>query len=201
MTRLALSTLNHGLARGHRDVFLNVAAQLLAADAVEVHHFSAVVLGDLDHRPPLALLVRAHHFLLQLLVNASFATLLRQVRTQTLSLFCFGTSVAIHLVAHLLINNTILFVKKQLEEVIKKVENEVLKKVVVVRKEKKIAAAKIAKERAEYIYSVNDRVRIIGANSIGSIDKIDKKNITINFGNFTTKTSIEKLELVEKAKK
>jgi len=92
-------------------------------------------------------------------------------------------------------------VKKQLEEVIKKVENEVLKKVVVVRKEKKIAAAKIAKERAEYIYSVNDRVRIIGANSIGSIDKIDKKNITINFGNFTTKTSIEKLELVEKAKK
>ncbi|MDG1172568.1 MAG: DNA mismatch repair protein MutS, partial [Polaribacter sp.] len=92
-------------------------------------------------------------------------------------------------------------VKKQLEEVIKKVENEVLKKVVVVRKEKKIAAAKIAKERAEYIYRVDDRVRIIGANSIGSIDKIDKKNITINFGNFTTKTSIEKLELVEKAKK
>ena len=68
-------------------------------------------------------------------------------------------------------------VKKQLEEVIKKVENEVLKKVVVVRKEKKIAAAKIAKERAEYIYNVNDRVRIIGSNSIGSIDKIDKKNI------------------------
>ncbi len=92
-------------------------------------------------------------------------------------------------------------VKKQLEEVIKKVENEVLKKVVVVRKEKKIAAAKIAKERAEYIYRVDDRVRIIGSNSIGSIDKIDKKNITINFGNFTTKTSIEKLELVEKAKK
>jgi DNA mismatch repair protein MutS2 len=91
-------------------------------------------------------------------------------------------------------------VKKQLEEVIKKVETEVLKKVVDVRKKKKIAAAKIAKEKSEYIYKVNDRVRIIGSNSIGSIDKIDKKNITINFGNFTTKTSVKKLELVEKAK-
>ena len=91
-------------------------------------------------------------------------------------------------------------VKKQLEEVIQKVETEVLKKVVDVRKKKKIAAAKIAKEKSEYIYKVNDRVRIIGSNSIGSIDKIDKKNITINFGNFTTKTSVKKLELVEKAK-
>lgn len=91
-------------------------------------------------------------------------------------------------------------VKKQLEEVIQKVETEVLKKVVDVRKKKKIAAAKIAKEKSEYIYKVNDRVRIIGSNSIGSIDKIDKKNIIINFGNFTTKTSVKKLELVEKAK-
>ena len=92
-------------------------------------------------------------------------------------------------------------VKKQLEEVIKKVEKEVLEKVVVVRKEKKIAAAKIAKEKSEYVYKINDRVRIEGSNSIGTIDKIDKKGVTINYGVFTTKTSIEKLELVEKTKK
>ena len=72
---------------------------------------------------------------------------------------------------------------------------------VVVRKEKKIAAAKIAKEKSEYVYKINDRVRIEGSNSIGTIDKIDKKGVTINYGVFTTKTSIEKLELVEKTKK
>ena len=76
-----------------------------------------------------------------------------------------------------------------------------LEKVVEVRKEKKIEAAKIAKEKADYNYKINDRVRITGSNSIGTIDKIDKKSVTINYGVFTTKTSVEKLELVEKAKK
>ena len=92
-------------------------------------------------------------------------------------------------------------VAKQVQETIKKVEKEVLEKVVEVRKEKKIEAAKIAKEKSEYVYQINDRVRIIDSNSVGTIDKIDKKNVTINYGIFTTKTSLEKLELVEKAKK
>ena len=92
-------------------------------------------------------------------------------------------------------------VKKKLEETIKKVEKEVLQKVVEVRKEKKIEAIKIAKEKSEYIYQLNDRVKIIDSNSVGTIDKIDKKSITINYGIFTTKTSKEKIELVEKAKK
>jgi DNA mismatch repair protein MutS2 len=35
---------------------------------------------------------------------------------------------------------------------------------------------------------------------VGTIDKIDRKSITINYGIFTTKTSVEKIELVEKAK-
>ena len=86
------------------------------------------------------------------------------------------------------------------QEVIKKVEKEVLEKVVEVRKEKKIEAAKIAKAKSEYIYKVNDRVRIIDSNSVGTIDKIDKKRVVINYGIFTTKTTLEKLELVEKAK-
>jgi len=92
-------------------------------------------------------------------------------------------------------------IKKELQEVIKKVEKEVLEKVVEVRKEKKIEEAKIAKEKSEYIYKVNDRVRIIDSNSIGTIDKIEKKSVTINYGIFTTKTSKNKIELVEKAKK
>ncbi|QOD61222.1 DNA mismatch repair protein MutS [Polaribacter haliotis] len=92
-------------------------------------------------------------------------------------------------------------VEKQMQQVIKKVEKEVLEKVVEVRKEKKIEEAKIAKAKSEYIYKINDRVRIIDSNSVGTIDKIDKKKVTINYGFFTTKTSVDKLELVEKAKK
>ncbi|WP_299064590.1 DNA mismatch repair protein MutS [uncultured Polaribacter sp.] len=92
-------------------------------------------------------------------------------------------------------------VKKQQEEIIKKVEKEVLQKVVTVRKEQKIKAEKIAKEKSLYIYQINDRVKIIDSNSVGTIDKIDKKNVTINYGVFTTKTSTDKIELVEKAKK
>jgi DNA mismatch repair protein MutS2 len=92
-------------------------------------------------------------------------------------------------------------VEKQLQQVIQKVEKEVLDKVVEVRQEKKVEAAKIAKEKSEYNYQINDKVRIIGSNSVGTIDKIDKKSITINYGFFTTKTSVNKLELVEKAKK
>jgi len=92
-------------------------------------------------------------------------------------------------------------VEKQMQEIIEKVEKEVLEKVVEVRKEKKIVDAKIAKEKSEYNYKINDRVRIIDSNSVGTIDKIDKKNVIINYGIFTTKTSVKNLELVEKAKK
>ncbi|WP_397446492.1 DNA mismatch repair protein MutS [Polaribacter sp. R77954] len=91
-------------------------------------------------------------------------------------------------------------VKKQMQETIKKVEKEVLEKVVEVRKVKKIEEAKIAKAKSEYIFKVNDKVRIIDSNSVGTIDKIDRKNVTINYGIFTTKTTIAKLELVQKAK-
>ena len=92
-------------------------------------------------------------------------------------------------------------VEKQMQEVIKKVEKEVLQKVVEVRKEKKIADVKIAEEKAAYNYQINDRVRIKDSNSVGTIDKIDKKSVTINYGIFTTKTSVNNLELVEKVKK
>ena len=92
-------------------------------------------------------------------------------------------------------------VEKQMQQVIQKVEKEVLKKVVEVRKEKKVVAAKEAKEKAAYTYKINDRVRVVGSNTIGTIEKIEKKKVEINYGFFTTKTTIDKLEFVEKLKK
>ncbi|WP_299157418.1 DNA mismatch repair protein MutS [uncultured Tenacibaculum sp.] len=91
-------------------------------------------------------------------------------------------------------------VKKQ-KEIITKVEKEVLQKVVKVREEKKKVADKIAKEKAAYVFKINDRVRLVDGNSVGTIDKIEKKNVFINYGLFTTKAKIEQLELVERAKK
>ncbi|WGH75778.1 DNA mismatch repair protein MutS [Tenacibaculum tangerinum] len=87
------------------------------------------------------------------------------------------------------------------QEAIQKVEKEVLQKVVKVREEKKKEAEKIAKERAAYVFKVNDRVRLIDGNAVGTIDKIEKKKAFINYGLFTTEAKIEQLELVERAKK
>ncbi len=84
--------------------------------------------------------------------------------------------------------------------IVKQIEKEVLEKVVEVRKEKKIEAAKVAKAKADYIYKIGDRVRLIDSTSVGTIDKIEKKNVFINYGVFTTKAKTQQLELVEKKK-
>ncbi|WP_456376436.1 endonuclease MutS2 [Lutibacter sp.] len=90
--------------------------------------------------------------------------------------------------------------KQQVEKKLKTIETEVLVEVVKVREIKKIEAKKIAKQKADYTFEIKDKVRIIGSNSCGTIDKIEKKNVFINYGNFTTKTTLNKLELVESAK-
>ncbi len=92
-------------------------------------------------------------------------------------------------------------VEKKQKESIKKVEQEVLKKVVKVREEKKKEAEKVAKERAAYVFKVQDKVRLIDGNAVGTIEKIEKNTVFINYGIFTTKASVEKLELVQRAKK
>ncbi len=76
--------------------------------------------------------------------------------------------------------------EKLQKEIIQKTEKEVLQKVVKVRKEQKIAAEKIAKAKANYVFKVNDRVSLIkDSNAVGTIDKIDKKNVvTIHYGMF-----------------
>lgn len=91
--------------------------------------------------------------------------------------------------------------EKKKQEIIKKVEKEVLQKVVEVRKEKKKEAEIIAKAKSDYVFKVNDRVRLLDGNAVGTINKIEKKNVFINYGLFTTKAKIEQLELVEKARK
>ena len=92
-------------------------------------------------------------------------------------------------------------IEKKKKAVIEQIEKEVLQKVVEVRKEKKIEAKKEATARANYVYKINDRVRLIDGNAVGTIDKIEKKNVFINYGLFTTKAKLEQLELVERAKK
>lgn len=87
------------------------------------------------------------------------------------------------------------------QEAIKKVEKEVLQKVVKVREEKEKEAEKIAKEKASYVFKVGDRVRLVDGNAVGTIDKVEKKKAFINYGMFTTEAKIEQLELVKRAKK
>ncbi|MCG8182437.1 endonuclease MutS2 [Tenacibaculum piscium] len=94
-----------------------------------------------------------------------------------------------------------LITNKKQKEAIKKTEKEVLQKVIKIREQKKEEAKKIALEKASYIYKINDRVRLIDGNSVGTIDKIEKNSVFINYGFFTTKAKIEQLELVERAKK
>ena len=90
--------------------------------------------------------------------------------------------------------------KKKATEKLKTLENEVIIEVKKVREKKQIEAKKVAKKNANYIFKMNDKVRITGSNSCGTIDKIEKNNAFINYGNFTTKTTLSKLELVESAK-
>ena len=91
--------------------------------------------------------------------------------------------------------------KQKEEDKLKTTEKEVLVEVVKVREIQQKEAVITAKQKSDYVYKVKDRVKIIGSNSTGTIEKIEKKNAFINYGFFTTKTTLEKLELVESAKK
>lgn len=87
------------------------------------------------------------------------------------------------------------------EKAIKETEQEVLQKVVEVREEKK-KEEKIAQEKkASYVYKVDDKVRLIDGRANGTIEKINKKKVTINYGMFTTTTTLDKIELVVAAKR
>ncbi len=91
--------------------------------------------------------------------------------------------------------------KQKEEEKLKITEKEVMVEVVKVREIQQKEAVITAKQKSDYVYKVQDRVKIIGSNSTGTIEKIEKNNAFINYGFFTTKTTLSKLELVESAKK
>ena len=51
--------------------------------------------------------------------------------------------------------------------------------------------------RAAHSFKVGDMVRIQDSISLGTIQKIEKKKATVNYGNFTTKVDLSKLELAK----
>lgn len=92
--------------------------------------------------------------------------------------------------------------KKQKEVEQKKIIAEVQVKVEEIRevkKEKKIKEDAAPKPKAAI--RIGDRVRMIDGKAVGTLEAIEKKKATVNYGVFTSKVDLESLELVEAMKK
>ena len=83
------------------------------------------------------------------------------------------------------------------KEVIKEIEV----KVEEIRIEKKEKKLKPIIEKPKAILKLGDRVRMFDGKAVGSIDNIEKNKATVNYGMFTSKVSLDLLELVEAVKK
>ncbi|MCG2611585.1 DNA mismatch repair protein MutS [Flavobacterium sp. SM15] len=93
--------------------------------------------------------------------------------------------------------------KKTKEIIEKQIIEEVRVKVEEIRKEKKEKKIKAQKEESnkpKIPLKIGDRVRMIDGKSVGSIDNIEKNKATVNYGIFTSKVSLDDLELVERMK-
>ncbi|WP_121965927.1 DNA mismatch repair protein MutS [Myroides sp. N17-2] len=94
--------------------------------------------------------------------------------------------------------------KKEKEVVQKELIKEVEQKVEVIRKEKKEEKAKKqlqdTQNKTNFPLKVGDRVRMIDGRSVGTIDVIEKNKATVNYGIFTSKVSIDQLEMVQRKK-
>jgi len=99
------------------------------------------------------------------------------------------------------INKELRTQQKRKDDLLKKIEQEILPEVKKVRVKKE----KINREKAivieGYQYQVNDVVRLKDGNAKGTVEKIEKDIATINYGMFTAKTDVDQLELVKKAGK
>jgi len=85
----------------------------------------------------------------------------------------------------------------------KKVQQEVEKEVAVIRKKKKEKTSLKERQQAnkpKITPKLGDRVRLEDSRSVGTLDNIEKGKATVNYGMFTTKVDIEKLELVQAMK-
>jgi len=92
--------------------------------------------------------------------------------------------------------------KKVIEVIQKQVKAEVEVKVEEIRqekKEKKLKEKPVDKPKA--ILKVGDRVRMIDGKAVGTLDAIERKKATVNYGTFTSKVDLDSLELVEAIKK
>lgn len=93
--------------------------------------------------------------------------------------------------------------KKQKEIIQQQIIQEVNTKVDEIRavkKEKKAKALKIESEKPKPILKVGDRVRMTDGKAVGTLDAIEKNKATVNYGLFTSKVSLDVLELVEAKK-
>ena len=90
--------------------------------------------------------------------------------------------------------------KKKLEKLLE-IEKEILIKVEKISKKKKSVARKVAHEKSNYQFKIEDKVRLFDSNAKGIIEKIEKNIATINYGVFIAKADVKQLELVQKAKK
>jgi len=90
-------------------------------------------------------------------------------------------------------------------KVIAEKKKEVIKEVTVqveeIRAEKKAKKVKEVVEKPKPILKVGDRVRMFDGKAVGSIDAIERNKATVNYGLFTSKVSLDLLELVEAVKK
>ena len=64
------------------------------------------------------------------------------------------------------------------------------------KKEKKIKA-KLIPEKPAVVLKVGDRVRMKDGKAIGTIEKIEKNKVSVNYGVFISKTNLESLEYVQ----
>ncbi|NRT10628.1 DNA mismatch repair protein MutS [Flavobacterium sp. 14A] len=70
-----------------------------------------------------------------------------------------------------------------------------------IRKEKKEKKLKPIVEKPKAMIRLGDRVRMLDGRAVGTIDAIEKNKATVNYGTFTSKVSMDELELVEAMKK
>lgn len=81
-------------------------------------------------------------------------------------------------------------------------KKEVEKKVAVIRKEKKKQKEKAAliPPKPKRVLVVGDSVRLEDGRAVGTLDKLEKNKAVVNYGLFTTKVNIDRLEYVNSKK-
>ncbi len=92
--------------------------------------------------------------------------------------------------------------KKAQEVIQKKIVEEVTVKVEEIRQEKKEKKFKAAlvPEKPKMVLKIGDRVRMHDGKAIGTLEKIEKNKVVVNYGVFTSKVNLDLLEFVERSK-